>query len=114
MKKNSELQLLNLFTSIHTLFRSDEQLLFFMFHHQKHELRLTPDALLLEANELNASDKILIQVALDFWRDSGGARLPEIIKNLEHENFIAFVRALLRIRGIDNDSFHALESECYD
>jgi hypothetical protein len=114
MKKNSDLQWVNLFASIHMLFRSDEQLLFFMFHHQKHELRLTPYALLQEASELDASDKILIQVALDFWSDSGGARLPEIIKNLEHENFIAFVRALLRIRGIDNDSFHALESECYD
>lgn len=114
MKKNSELQLLNLFTTIHTLFRSNEQLLFFMFHHQKHELRLTPDVLLQEAKELDSNDKILIQVALDFWSDSGGARLPEIIQNLEHDNFIAFVRALLRIRGIDNDSFHALESECYD
>lgn len=116
MKKmnNGDLQLTNLLSSIHALFRSDEQLLFFLFHHQKRELRLSPDALLQEARSLCRSEKILIQVALDFWSESGGASLPEIIENLDHDNFIAFVRALLRIRGIDNDSFHALESECYD
>jgi hypothetical protein len=115
MKKiNNGLQLTNLFLSIHTLFRSDEQLQLFLFHHQNRELRLAPDALLQEARSLCRGEKILIQIALDFWSESGGARLPEIIENLDHDNFIAFVRALLRIRGIDNDSFHALESECYD
>jgi len=103
-----------LFSSIQTLFRSDERLLHFMFHHQNRQLRREPNVLLQEARALNPADRILIRVALDLWSESGNTRLADVIETLDYDNFIAFIRALLRFREIDDDSFHVSEWPCCD
>ena len=104
----------NLISSIQILFRHDEKLLSFLFQHQKHRLRLPPKALLREARALSADEQILIRVALDLWSESGDTLLPVLIYTLEHENIVAYVRAILRFREIDVDSILFREDLCLD
>lgn len=112
--KAGSLQELLLFSSIQTLFRSDEQLLQFMFHHQNRQLRRETGILRLEARALDPAHRVLIRVALDLWCKSRNTRLADVIENLDHEQFIAFIRALLRFREIDGDSFRVSEWPCCD
>jgi hypothetical protein len=104
----------HLFGSIRTLFRGDERLTYFFFHHMTGTLRLPPDELLREARELSRGERILIQIALDFWSDSGKTRLPDILDHLDDENLLAVIRAILRKREMD--LYVTLEEEppCFD
>jgi hypothetical protein len=104
----------HLFGSIRTLFRDDERLMHFFFHHMKGTLRLPPSELLCEARELSRGERILIQIALDFWSDSGKAKLPEIIDHLDDENLLAFVRAILRKRELDLYVTLHEDTSCFD
>ena len=88
----------HLISSILVLFRHDEHLRHFMFHHQELRLRDTPAALLKEARGFSRGERILIQIGLDFWSGKGSARLHDLIDHLDDENIIAFIRTILRLR----------------
>ena len=109
---NQSLSDQRLISSIHELFRSDERLLYFLFHHQMPQLRLSPIDLLKESQDLARGEKILIQIALDLWSGTGDVHLPRIIEGLDNENFIAFIRAILRLREIDLQLLNLSGSKC--
>lgn len=90
-----------LISTIHTLFRSDERLIYFFFNHKRPELRATAVVMLREARGLSHGEYLLIQAALDFWSGEGGLRLSDVLNVLDDENLLAFVRAILYSREID-------------
>ena len=91
----------HLISTIHTLFRNDERLIYFFFSHKQPELRLSPGILLHEASCLSSGENILIQAAMDFWMGLGWFRLHDALNGLDDENIIALVRAILYSREID-------------
>ncbi len=91
----------HLISSIQTLFRHDEHLCHFLFHHQELRLRETPAELLKEARAFSRGEQILIQIGLDLWSDSGSARISQLLKHLDDENILALLRAILRCREMD-------------
>jgi hypothetical protein len=101
-------------SSILHLFRHDERFRDFLFHHQERRLRDTPSELLKESRCFSRGERILIQVALDFWSDSGSARVSEIIEYLDDENILAFIRAILRFREMDLYVTLVEEPPCFD
>jgi|GEM_PF-2719196 len=112
--ESGSLEEMKLFSSIQILFRGDARLIYFLFHHQNRNLRRPPAELLKDARGLSSGERILIQTALDLWGGYGNVRLSAILKKLDHENFIAFIRALLRYREIDLEEVAAEEYGCYD
>jgi hypothetical protein len=110
----SEFAQSHLISSILLLFRNHEHLRPFVFHHQKRELRDTPSALLKEARCFSRGERILIQIALDFWSDSGNARISDIVEYLDDENVLAVIRAVLRIREMDLYVTLTEEGPCCD
>jgi len=94
---------INLMSSISILFRHDERLGRFFFHHRKPSLRHPPDELLNEAYFFSQSELVLVKIALDLWCSQGGVRLTEILNILDDENLIAVIRSILRFREIDID-----------
>jgi hypothetical protein len=110
----SELVQSHLVSSILHLFFNHEQLVPFLFHHQKRQLRATPPELLKEARCFSRGERILIQIALDFWSDSGSARISDIVEHLDDENLLLVIRAILRIREMDLYVTLTEESSCYD
>lgn len=99
--KASSLALDNRISSIQMLFRHDERLCQFLFHHQERRLRATSAEILEEARCLAREDRILVQVGLDFWSGSGAARIPAVVEHLDDEHVMAFLRAILRLREMD-------------
>lgn len=104
----------HLISSILVLFRHDEHLRHFMFHHQELRLRDTPAALLKEARGFSRGERILIQIGLDFWSGKGSARLHDLIDHLDDENIIAFIRTILRLREMDLYVTLEVEPPCFD
>lgn len=104
----------HLISSIQELFRHDEHLRYFFFHHQELRLRDSPAELLDEARSYGMEDQILIQVGLDFWGGVGAARIHEIIEHFDDENIIAFIRAILRLREMDLYVTLEVEPPCLD
>jgi len=92
-----------LISSIQTIFRGDERLTYFFFHHKKAELRLGAEDLLQEAKSLSLGEYLLIQAALDCWCGEGQMSLSSALTFLDDENFVALVCGLLYLRGIDVD-----------
>jgi len=99
--KASSLTLDNRISSIQILFRHDERLCLFLFHHQERRLRATSTEILEEARGLTREDRILVQVGLDFWSGSGAARIPAVVGHLDDQRVMAFLRAVLRLREMD-------------
>ena len=104
----------HLVSSILHLFCNHEELVPFLFHHQKRELRASPTKLLKEARCLSRGERILIQIALDFWSDSGGARISDIVEHLDDENILTVIRGILRIREMDLYVTLTEENPCSD
>lgn len=90
----------HLIASIQVLFRHDERLIYFFFHHKRPELRLESAALLAEARGLSSGEYLLIQAALDFWNGEGNLRFAELLGGLDEENIWAVVQAILYWREI--------------
>ena len=90
-----------LISSIKTIFRCDERLTYFFFHHKKAELRLCAEDLLTEAESLSLGEYLLIQAALDFWNGEGQMSLSSALNFLDDENIVALVRGVLYLRGLD-------------
>lgn len=90
-----------LISSIQTLFGSDERLIYFFFNHKNPELRVPGRELLREARCLSRGEYLLVQTAIDFWNGEGHTKISDLIENLDDENFLAVIRGLLQIRGID-------------
>jgi hypothetical protein len=99
--KESSLALDNRISSIQILFRHDERLCHFLFHHQELRLRATAAEILEEARLLAREERILVQLGLDFWSGSGAARLAAVVEHLDDERMMAFLRAVLRLREMD-------------
>lgn len=97
------LQEAHLIASIQKLFRHDERLIYFFFHHMKAGLRLGADELLDEAKALSRGEYLLIQAALDFWNGEGHLRLGDALKTLDDENLLALIRTILYWREISTD-----------
>lgn len=91
----------HLISSIQTLFRGDERLIYFFFNHKRPELRASVVELLREARSLSGGEYLLIQAALDFWNGEGGLKLADLLSGLDDENILSFVRAILGWREID-------------
>ncbi len=87
--------------SIQKLFRYDERLTYFLFHHMNPEIRLGTEELLSEAASLGRSDELLICAALDFWNGEGGWSLSMGLRSWDDDNVLAFVGAILYYREID-------------
>jgi hypothetical protein len=104
----------HLLSSIQALLRHDERLFQFLFHHQERRLCDTPSELLSRARCFSRGERILIQIVLDFWSDSGSARISEIIEHLDDENLLAFIRAILRLREMDLYVTLIEEPPCFD
>jgi len=104
----------HLIGTVRTLFRDDERLMYFFFHHMKGTLRLPPAELLRDARELSRSERILVQIGLDYWSDSGGAKLPDILDHLDDENLLAVIRSILRKREMDLYVTLREERSCFD
>ncbi len=90
-----------LISSVKTIFSCDERLTYFFFHHKKAELRLGAEDLLKEAKSLSLGEYLLIQAALDCWCGEGQMSLSSALNFLDDENFVALVRGLLYLGGID-------------
>ena len=91
----------HLISSIQTLFRGDERLIYFFFSHKNSELRLSAEELLLDARSLSRGEYILVQAALDFWNGEGGLKLGDVLDTLDDENLLALIWAMLRLREIE-------------
>ena len=104
----------HLISSTLELFRHDEHLRYFFFHHQELRLRDTPRELLEESRIYSMEDQILIQVGLDFWGGAGASRIHEIIEHFGDENILAFIRAILRLREMDLYVTLEVEPPCLD
>ena len=95
------LQEMQVISSIKTLLRHDERLIYFLFHHMDSKLRLSATDLLSEARSLSRGDSLLVQAALDFWNGEGGLNLAQALRGWDDDNITAFVRAVLSLRSID-------------
>lgn len=110
----SDLAQSHLISSILTLFSHDQGLREFFFHHQKLELRDSPEEFLKESGCFSRGERILVQIGLDFWNGSGGARISDIVDYLDNENVMAFIRAILRLREMDLYVTVEEEPPCFD
>lgn len=88
-------------SSIKTLLRHDERLIYFLFHHMDSKLRLSASELLAEATGLSGGEYLLVQAALDFWNGEGHLNLAQALRSWDDDNITAFVRAVLSLRSID-------------
>jgi hypothetical protein len=89
--------------SISVLFRHDERLIYFLFHHMNPRLRLGADELLVEAQGLSRGEYLLVQAALDLWNGEGNLKLADALSAWDGDNVLAFVRAILCSRGLDDE-----------
>jgi hypothetical protein len=67
-------------------------------------LRLGADELLVEARDLARGDYLLIQAALDLWNGEGRLSLSDALAKWDDDNLLAFVRAILCSRGLDDEN----------
>lgn len=95
---------------IHTLLNSEEFMLQFLLHHKHYGLRLPARKLLIEAKDLNKEDRLLTRIAIDIWNGKGSVWLTEVLDDMDDENFIRFIKALLQYREIYLDRF--MEESC--
>ena len=70
----------NLISSIQTLFRNDERLIYFFFSHKRPEMRVCGEELLQEARSMSRGEYLLIQAAIDFWNGDGNLRLSDLLR----------------------------------
>ena len=87
----------------------DETLLYFVFHHQRLELRASSAELLEEARaHLVTEDFVLVQGAISLWVGTGHLMLSEILEELDDERLLNFVRGILKYREIGDERRHDL------
>lgn len=88
--------------TVHYVFRHQEELLNFFFHHMKTELRLPVDELRKDAHaSLNKIDRVLVNVALDLWTGENKTRLGDILNGLEYDELLGVMRGILHHCEID-------------
>jgi hypothetical protein len=110
----SEQAAIHTISSIQVLFRHDESLCHFLFHHQETRLSDSAQNLLEDSRVFGDKEQILIQIALDFWSNSGSASVFDIVYQLDNEELLAFMRAILRLREIDLYVDLVEEPRCFD
>ena len=86
--------------AIQCLFNNDEQLLQFLFHHKKTELRESPVVLLREARSYSHGEILLIQAAIDIWCDQGGVSFSEMVAVLDNDEIFRLLCAIAKFRGL--------------
>ena len=84
--------------AISLLLANDPRLLDFIFTEDRLELQASPQELLAASACFSSGQKVLIQVALDFWSGLGGASLENIVSILDLERFEGFLLALECLR----------------
>ncbi len=99
-KKRTDLELSVVRSAIGIIFNHDEYWLGFFYSHKHCELRLSHQELLAEALCYSPSQQVMIKTALDLWTECGYTNLIELIKDLDHEDLMRAMLALLAVREI--------------
>jgi len=85
--------------AVHRVFRGDEELLQFFFHHKYYQLRHTPDQTVFLALEYSSPHPTLVKVALELMGHPGYLLFKDLLE-LDNEFFIRVVNALLYYKEI--------------
>lgn len=88
-------------SAIQWLLKNDERLIEFLFSHKGSELRTGTVALLREARDLSRDERLLIQVAIDFWNRQGETLLSDLLNIWNNENWYAFIEGIIRLKELD-------------
>ena len=94
-------QLAHKISVVQILLRHDERLLEFFFSHKQPELRDSPDALIEQAKGFSRGEQLLIRAALDAWSGDGGTKLADLLDYWDHENWAAFIQAMVMLHELD-------------
>ena len=82
----------------------DETLLYFLFSHKRLGLRDTPSELLEEAKStFSDEDFILLQWAIALWDGEGQMKFSDILKVLDDDRLLNWIRGILKYREIGDE-----------
>jgi hypothetical protein len=79
------------------------KLLEFLFETDRPSLRSSPEQLLEWSEGFSSGEQTLIRVALDIWSSSGNARICELLKTLDQDNFDNVLSGLQYLGGKQSD-----------
>ena len=99
--KYAEQNQLRILRTLRLMFFKHPYLLEFLFERDKPELRQQSEILIKEAGVFSSGERILIQIGLDLWSDSGNARLWDILERLDDLNYKYFLLGLLNARDVN-------------
>lgn len=102
----TELERAKIFSSINYLFNGDERLLMIFFQHKGPKVKTPAAELLSDANRIGSNEYILFKIALSFIDDDHPVYLSQILK-LDHDFLINFVKALIHLREVNLEAYHA-------
>jgi hypothetical protein len=95
--KNADPGDLKRFNAISMFLNKYPSLLTFLFSPTKPELNGSPESLKKRSGGFSSGEKVLINIALDIWSDSGDAKINDLY-TLDSENFQNVLKALIRGR----------------
>ena len=106
---------LKLAQTIQILLKHHRHLLSFLFS-PNGGLRLPADRLSYDARAFSHGEYILVQLALDLWCGTNRFHMGDALSVLDDDNFISFLRALMRFRELDVscELFDPYEEICSD
>jgi hypothetical protein len=94
--------------AIYILFGGDDSLLDFFFHHTEPGLRLPTAALLKAAARLDAEEFQLVSVGVGIWSGTGGARVGDVVRQLDDDRLTNFIKSISHLREIRESVLHGL------
>ena len=97
---------LHLQVVLNLIFRKHSKLLEFLFEINKPRLCAEPRILLAESGGFSSGEQLLIRIALDIWDGSGNARISDIIKSLDDENFRNVLASIWNLRSFEERGEH--------
>lgn len=89
-----------IFKAISILLSNHLNLLDFLFRNDEAKLNGPSDKILKNSLGLSKGERVLIQISLDMWSGSGGARFLDILNDLDPHNVSRFILTLRYINAI--------------
>ena len=90
-------------SSIQTLLKNDERLIYFFFSSKGPVPRLDSRRLLEEARSLPRDEELQIRAAIDIWCGEGGTHLSDLLHDWDNDNWTAFIDSIAILNGMPRE-----------